>query len=241
MFLALDWIGTLLASVFYRRNAASRRRAINSLLMAVLLVGMVGLPVRGPAPEKEGRFPCEHHLCGCSTAEQCWDQCCCYSDAEKLSWAAANGISPPAFLTERVASAHEPLAAPGQSNRRGRVLGAKRRCCSAGESVRKPPASYQARAGIGKGEPECGEVQPAADERGKLKLSLTLIRLESVAKCRGIDVVWAKLFGMAVVTGGRPWAKPEPPLLGRLRPVDESALTIFLTLDPPVPLGGSLV
>ena len=97
-------------------------------------------------------------------------------------------------------------------------------------------------AGIGKGEPECRRLQPAADGQDENEASLlTLVRLESVAKCRGIDVVWAKLFGMALVACSRLWAKPEPPLLGHLRPADESAFAIFLALDPPVPLGGSLI
>ncbi|HJT78443.1 MAG TPA: hypothetical protein VJ739_14665, partial [Gemmataceae bacterium] len=35
--------------------------------------------------------------CGCQSAEQCWRHCCCYTPEEKLAWAHAHGIEPPAY------------------------------------------------------------------------------------------------------------------------------------------------
>jgi hypothetical protein len=36
-----------------------------------------------------------NHRCGCQSAQQCWDNCCCLSPAERLAWARAHGVDPP--------------------------------------------------------------------------------------------------------------------------------------------------
>ena len=54
--------------------------------------------------DAEVAFPCQDRPCGCQNANQCWDSCCCFSDAEKMSWARANKVSPPAWFLERFAS-----------------------------------------------------------------------------------------------------------------------------------------
>ncbi|MBW3598507.1 MAG: hypothetical protein KY475_14700, partial [Planctomycetes bacterium] len=43
-------------------------------------------------------FPCQAHQCGCSSAEQCWTDCCCFSLEERLAWAARHGVEPPPGL-----------------------------------------------------------------------------------------------------------------------------------------------
>ena len=40
-------------------------------------------------------FPCQSCACGCRTAEQCWTNCCCFTPAERFSWAEKNGVTPP--------------------------------------------------------------------------------------------------------------------------------------------------
>lgn len=41
------------------------------------------------------RYPCEAHGCGCSSAEECWHDCCCYTLQQRLVWAIRNGVQPP--------------------------------------------------------------------------------------------------------------------------------------------------
>ena len=53
--------------------------------------------------DAEVAFPCQNCPCGCSDAQQCWDSCCCFSDAEKMAWARANNVTPPAWFLERIA------------------------------------------------------------------------------------------------------------------------------------------
>ncbi|GAB4385534.1 MAG: hypothetical protein Kow0022_11770 [Phycisphaerales bacterium] len=50
----------------------------------------VGGRVSGPE-----RYPCEAHGCGCSSAEECWHDCCCYTLDQRLVWAIRNGVQPP--------------------------------------------------------------------------------------------------------------------------------------------------
>lgn len=43
-------------------------------------------------------FPCQQHGCGCSTAAQCWNACCCFSPRERLAWAREHGVETPELL-----------------------------------------------------------------------------------------------------------------------------------------------
>ena len=70
---------------------------------------MVAFSLNMPTPvvvqkDSEVAFPCQNCPCGCKNADQCWDSCCCFSDAEKMSWARANKVSPPGWFLERFAS-----------------------------------------------------------------------------------------------------------------------------------------
>lgn len=80
----------------------SRRRLATQRLLAVLaLVGYwsatIGVPIP-QSPRKDGGepFPCQGHHCGCQNAAACWRTCCCYSATEKVAWARAKAVEPPA-------------------------------------------------------------------------------------------------------------------------------------------------
>lgn len=80
----------------------------NKLIQAVLMIGMFAFALNIPTPvvvqkDLEVAFPCQNRPCGCENAQQCWDSCCCFSDAEKLVWAQANQITPPDWFLERIA------------------------------------------------------------------------------------------------------------------------------------------
>lgn len=61
-------------------------------------------------------FPCQNCRCGCSSAEQCWTSCCCYSLRERLAWAKKNKVAPPAFVAYLVELDLE-LGSEGSKNR----------------------------------------------------------------------------------------------------------------------------
>ncbi|TWT94701.1 hypothetical protein Pla52n_55260 [Stieleria varia] len=187
------------------------------MLVAVYAFALVGAPVtRVDVAAKTGlkeRFPCENCACGCPSAAFCWDQCCCHSDTEKLKWAEANGVVPPAFLLARVAQSNAVAPATGS-------------CChckkqSTCESEPDPEScgSEKARAG--------------ADEIATVSETKMVLMWKS-AQCRGIQSIWKSLMAVALVapsalSGDSP-CLPEP--LGLL---DERADSVSHSPDPPVP------
>lgn len=80
------------------------RRAIEVLLLCALVVGVFPSPeswlpgsVRRTletrvAKDRSRPFPCQDRPCGCQSAEQCRQSCCCFRAEEKQAWAAAAGI-----------------------------------------------------------------------------------------------------------------------------------------------------
>ena len=52
-------------------------------------------------------FPCMHRTCGCQSAAGCKEHCCCFSDEQKLAWAAEHQVDPAPFVSDRVCRASE--------------------------------------------------------------------------------------------------------------------------------------
>lgn len=92
----------------FRDWQSSRRlTALVLLVMSVLMIFPIALPVssRDVNVESEGKdlsapFPCQNRPCGCQSAKQCWKKCCCFTNAQKLAWAKAHRVQPPAFVVE---------------------------------------------------------------------------------------------------------------------------------------------
>jgi hypothetical protein len=76
------------------------RRFVSLLVLVSLLSAHIPIPIKLPPPGKDhsARYPCENNPCGCLSAEQCWQNCCCRTNAEKLAWAKANGVTPPDYV-----------------------------------------------------------------------------------------------------------------------------------------------
>lgn len=75
------------------------RRFVAAFSLANYLLLLVGIPLPVPVAKDTSRpFPCQHHRCGCASADQCWRHCCCFSKEQKLAWARENNVTPPAEL-----------------------------------------------------------------------------------------------------------------------------------------------
>src|SRR5579862_211934 len=73
-----------------------RRTVVVGLALIAYLAGAVGVPVPASVYKPSAQpFPCQHHACGCMTAQQCWKQCCCFGAQEKLAWAETHQVQPP--------------------------------------------------------------------------------------------------------------------------------------------------
>lgn len=101
------------------------RKFISLSLLSCLCASFLPAPtVRQPSDQKDASqpYPCQDRPCGCNSAAQCWKQCCCFTNAEKVVWARKNGVKLPSFVaaaakseatakTSKKASASKPKCA----------------------------------------------------------------------------------------------------------------------------------
>jgi len=88
------------------------RRLVGLLVLVSFCASFVPLPVSPSSTiekDQSAAFPCQNRPCGCRSAEQCWKGCCCFSNREKLAWAKANHVTPPAYV---IAAAEKESAEP---------------------------------------------------------------------------------------------------------------------------------
>ncbi|MGD9644605.1 MAG: hypothetical protein AB7U73_02770 [Pirellulales bacterium] len=79
----------------------SLRHSIAVVALGSYLAVAGGVPLPEPRISRDSRpFPCQHHQCGCRTADQCWQRCCCYTPAERRAWARAHGVEAEAIAAE---------------------------------------------------------------------------------------------------------------------------------------------
>jgi hypothetical protein len=92
-----------------RRRLQHRfQRMRHSLIVGLALVGYLTQAVGIPLPIRANQafttpFPCQNHSCGCQSAEQCWQHCCCFSMKEKLAWAKVRHVTPPPYIQTEAA------------------------------------------------------------------------------------------------------------------------------------------
>ncbi|VTS02013.1 Uncharacterized protein OS=Planctomyces brasiliensis (strain ATCC 49424 / DSM 5305 / JCM 21570 / NBRC 103401 / IFAM 1448) GN=Plabr_1608 PE=4 SV=1 [Gemmata massiliana] len=86
-----------------------RSRSLRHLVAVVALLAQFVAAAGAPVPSNRVRanrgapFPCQDHPCGCATSEQCWaGDCCCFTLEQKLAWADAREITPPAHVRPMV-------------------------------------------------------------------------------------------------------------------------------------------
>lgn len=115
-------------SVAFRRRPRVHR-AVAAIALAGYTILAVGLPIPTVAnwqPAANGKspaFPCQGGRCGCRTAEQCWSSCCCHTATERLAWARAHGVAPPASLLALIEGEPKPQASA-----------VRKSCCASGKS-----------------------------------------------------------------------------------------------------------
>lgn len=112
------------------RLGSAARLAIAGFCAASYLALAIGFPLpegTGQQPDSEP-FPCQHHACGCRSADHCWRSCCCMTMQEKLAWARNHGVSPPDFV---VAGAKQEEASPRADACCDSAVEPQRTCCKA--------------------------------------------------------------------------------------------------------------
>src|SRR5688500_8738498 len=91
------------------RHGVQPRGLVVALVLASHIFGTFGFPLIAPtggkAQDASQPYPCQSRPCGCSSAEKCWEgDCRCFTLAQKLAWADANGVEPPEHVRPLVES-----------------------------------------------------------------------------------------------------------------------------------------
>ena len=79
-----------------------RGRGASWLALVGQLIALVGLPLPpASAKDRSQPFPCQHRMCGCMTASDCWTSCCCFTASQRLAWAQEHDVETPSSLVEQ--------------------------------------------------------------------------------------------------------------------------------------------
>jgi hypothetical protein len=152
-------------------------------------------------------FPCQDHLCGCQTAEQCWSHCCCFTPEERWAWARAHNVEPPAYAEK---PADKPAAQGWNTVKlRDRDTTAKSCCCG-----HKPDT-------------QASEEHLPADATG---LRLATI---GVWRCQGYSSLWISAGAVLPVAGLAAWSPEDVPPVRVCLPSIHADMVPSTPPDPP--------
>ncbi len=94
----------LSCSVSIFRRYPALLTGVSLVLLSVYVVASIGVipsprVIAGWFGQLAGeRYPCEDCGCGCASATECWTNCCCHSEHERLVWAIKSGVMPPSVV-----------------------------------------------------------------------------------------------------------------------------------------------
>lgn len=241
------------------RRLSIRRRWVPRLISLAVLLGVcaavVPIPIAVPVIGQKDRsepFPCQDHACGCLSAAQCWNHCCCMTDSAKLAWSRRHGVRPPEFViaaAEREAAQRGDVATSRESGAccgRNAETGAS---CSSKGCSSKGPSALKSKWAIGKtghrertdksrvascAEKRSGEPLKSAQRKSRSSkpTSKTFLLTALVQKCQGHSNYWHSL----------PWSviAPRFELPQRVMPIEacctvENVRVPHVAQQPPAP------
>lgn len=219
--------------MFRRRRYLTRgivRRLIGLALLVCVCASFFPFPVALPPTSEKDQsapFPCQNHSCGCASADQCWKQCCCFTNVQKIVWAQENGVTPPEYVAKaareesdvRVAKRTTPLrencalifqlpSACGENS--GCESSDRNTNCSRGEGCRDSQRS---------------ETETIEEESDRYVVGIEML------KCRGQGFSWNSLPWAVIPAVLTPEFHAAPIIWGR----PQSVVVVPLVSEPPVP------
>lgn len=121
---------------YFRAASTTRsRRGGAALAMSAYLLAIVGFPVWQPAGKSNERFACQSRRCGCRTAEQCWNSCCCFTLEERIAWARANHAEIPQHVLARAAREKNDKHVVAKTKACSHCAAKQKTCCSPAKSA----------------------------------------------------------------------------------------------------------
>lgn len=204
----------------HRRYAIAGRLFVIAAL-AGFLAGTIGVPVVLTESNKKDRsqpYPCMDHACGCRSAEACWRSCCCFTNVQKLAWAAEHDVKPPEYVYVAAAKEQPAVAAAGCCESHGKS------CCASKKSCCERDAEHSH-----------GDADDADEEVESSKgWSIEFVSAIEARKCQGQAELWLALGAVAP-----PPAKVELNLeqmaVGNVENVSPSLVSVVLSPAAPPP------
>jgi hypothetical protein len=161
--------------LFHSASLRTRRALTGAALIAYLL-SVWGIPVpQATTLDTSIAFPCQHHRCGCNSAAECWQSCCCFTPQERIAWAKENHVSIP----------HDALVAMHDEEQRG----AEQHCSGDCEHDHDLQGDNHHELGARALEsaPASACTRCAASQR---QGGITWVLAFQVRKCRGLSTLW---------------------------------------------------
>ncbi len=221
------------------------RSIVACLLLAIGLLAF-GVPISIPV-EKDirQRFPCEARPCGCDSAAKCWEKCCCHTDEQKIAWAEKNGVEPPSFLVERVASSRKSSVSKAVASAQ---TTSKPTCCSSAATKKKPAccstspehesdvltSSTRSCCNSVAATQNDNDVKPEVTNKYKRTKRTKLVLLTSIADCNGLAMC-IEVLTNCLPTQSASKSNDSKPLVYTLLLHDEFFLNPPDQVDGPVP------
>lgn len=187
-------------------------RAVVFVALAGFFAGTTGVPVPRlamPGKDRSQPFPCQDHGCGCASAAQCWKECCCFSNREKLAWAAKNGVEAPAFV--RAAAERE------------RPVVAQRSCCTGKQTA----SCCEQKAA-------CCEGDDCEEAASGVRFGIEFVSAIAARRCHGQAEMWMALGAVTPPPTVVTFCLVSP-CCGAMDVCDQSCSSLISLIDTPPP------
>jgi hypothetical protein len=167
----------------HRRDRIWGRRITAVVSLAGYLLTTVGVPVPASIQKERGvAYPCQHHACGCTSAAECWNNCCCYSTSQKLAWAREHNVTPPAQLLAAEEHEHDESGDHDAHVATASSQAQPKSCCAKNAAHAEP-------AGASCVADDCsGHVRVSDADRQASRV--TFVSWVMARKCRGLAEYW---------------------------------------------------
>jgi hypothetical protein len=165
------------------RRSRFARYTVAAASLAAYVISVVGVPVSTRVVrDRDVPFPCQDHACGCHSAAECWEHCCCFTPGQRLAWCREHGVAPPERLMAQLSGSHDgSLLAVGRRHRAAS-------CCASHEHDCEAASRAEIAHHDGGGSTGC---HPDAGESEGESAGIVLVIGPLARHCRGLVDLWS--------------------------------------------------
>jgi hypothetical protein len=175
--------------MFHPRMRSFLRRGLAAAAMIGFALASLGVSwTVAPRKDRSVPFPCMDRGCGCHDAAGCKKHCCCFSDTEKLAWAATHGVDPAPFVSETAVSETAVLPTARRQHRS---------CCERDGQCPLPFRETARVSAVGRNALVRATLAPTLSrrerERKEAHETLHLVSISAQRQCHGLAQLWSIL------------------------------------------------